>query len=464
VNPVQRKNLSDISKILHRIAVRKPFSDEDMRPKALNDFISESAKTFSTFLREVSEVQPAEDYYGMYEYSDVGRERKPVIYISATEIYEFHRHLVDNIADVSLDTEDNIRTLLNGLGIPPTAQECKEQQSNGNEIPLTLTNKFPKAEAPEVAQLNALVRQTKRMVFTIIQVQDGKNLLDILEAPVTQKEETRYVEVASNEKAIAQSRSGISGSMASLALPSPNELAERKSKSKGSKESFAQTFSQFKAIALENMDKLEALKFVTKTNNYQDILNDIAKDMLHKHRRRRQRGKEIESLGKTESSLEVKAAFMDEQKNSYNDYVAACMAQLGAKKTKGKGKKAVLFSKQYFHLKGLQKSGKVPQFGSFKYTGEQLHKKGVLVSVEDCSPKQYDKITFAISSDEPGVFDIEGSFFNLKVENQEIRLEDLLQYQYEDVSVIPLFSGSARVNVNLLVYLINKKFVFIHTS
>lgn len=53
----------------------------------------------------------------------------------------------------------------------------------------------------------------------------------------------------------------------------------------------------------------------------------------------------------------------------------------------------MLFSKQYYHVRDLQKSGKMPQFGSFKYTAAELHKKGVLISVEDYSPKQYHVLT-----------------------------------------------------------------------
>jgi hypothetical protein len=49
----------------------------------------------------------------------------------------------------------------------------------------------------------------------------------------------------------------------------------------------------------------------------------------------------------------------------------------------------MLFTKQYFHLQDLKKNGKVPQFGSFKYTAAKLHEKGVLLSIDGVSPKQY---------------------------------------------------------------------------
>ncbi len=40
----------------------------------------------------------------------------------------------------------------------------------------------------------------------------------------------------------------------------------------------------------------------------------------------------------------------------------------------------------------------------------------------------------------------------------ELRLEDLLQCQFNNIQVMSLFDGIAKVNVNLLIFLINKKF------
>ena len=37
-------------------------------------------------------------------------------------------------------------------------------------------------------------------------------------------------------------------------------------------------------------------------------------------------------------------------------------------------------------------------------------------------------------------------------------MQDLLQLQYEGVSHMKMFEGRARVNVNLLIFLLNKKF------
>jgi Ras GTPase-activating-like protein IQGAP2/3 len=37
----------------------------------------------------------------------------------------------------------------------------------------------------------------------------------------------------------------------------------------------------------------------------------------------------------------------------------------------------------------LKKNGNVPQFGSFKYTAAKLFEKGVLISIEGTTSKQY---------------------------------------------------------------------------
>jgi hypothetical protein len=126
------------------------------------------------------------------------------------------------------------------------------------------------------------------------------------------------------------------------------------------------------------------------------------------------------------------------------------------------------FTKQYFHLRDLQKSGKTPQFGSFKYSAQDLYERGILLSIDQYSPRQFDKIDLVISSNQLGVFTIE-MFNNAlgvtnRMANAEVRLEDLLQAQYQDRASLSLFNGLAKFNLNLFLYQINKKWVYHHRS
>ncbi|KAJ2210527.1 iqgap- protein, partial [Coemansia sp. RSA 518] len=71
-----------------------------------------------------------------------------------------------------------------------------------------------------------------------------------------------------------------------------------------------------------------------------------------------------------------------------------------------------------------------------------------------------DKISLTISSDVPGVFDVEVSLMNVKMPGGscELRMQDLLQLQYDNVNTMTLYEGSVVVNTNLLIFLINKCF------
>lgn len=126
------------------------------------------------------------------------------------------------------------------------------------------------------------------------------------------------------------------------------------------------------------------------------------------------------------------------------------------------------FTKQYFHLRDLQKSGKTPQFGSFKYSAQDLYERGILLSIDQYSPRQFDRIDLVISSNQLGVFVIE-MFNNAlgitnRMANADVRLEDLLQAQYQDRASLSLFNGLAKFNLNLFLYQINKKWVYHHHS
>lgn len=121
------------------------------------------------------------------------------------------------------------------------------------------------------------------------------------------------------------------------------------------------------------------------------------------------------------------------------------------------------FSKQFFHLRDMQKSGKSSQFGSFKYSAQELYDKGILLSMDQYSPRQFDRINIVISSNVIGVFTME--VYNTSmgtstlIASTDLRMEDLLQAQFENQVSLALFDGMVKVNLNLLLYQINKKYV-----
>ena len=121
------------------------------------------------------------------------------------------------------------------------------------------------------------------------------------------------------------------------------------------------------------------------------------------------------------------------------------------------------FTKQYFHLRDLQKAGKNPQFGSYKYSAQDLYDKGILLSIDQFSPRQFDRVDIVISSNKVGVFSMEvynsSTGVSSLVASTDLRMEDLLQAQFENRVSLALFDGMAKFNLNLLLYQINKKYV-----
>ena len=236
------------------------------------------------------------------------------------------------------------------------------------------------------------------------------------------------------------------------------------------------TFREVKAHAIYFLLELEKLGKITRMDGYQGILNAIAGDVRSKNRRRVQRQHEKENMEEALKYLDERKRYFEEQINSYNNYVETAMHTM--QRGKGYGiwvliylslthfghskKRFVLpFTKQFFHMRELQKSGKNPQFGSFKYSAQHFYDKGILLSIDQHSPRQFDKIDIVISSNKVGVFTIEMFNNALGITNRmafaDVKMEDLLQAQFENRAALPLFNGLAKFNLNLLLWQINKK-------
>lgn len=91
-----------------------------------------------------------------------------------------------------------------------------EKSTQGNEISLTLTNRFTNVAEESNAAIKKLFLETKRNVVTIIRIQDSNNLLEILESPVTEKDEIAFSDLIALEKSTMKSSENISASKEQL--------------------------------------------------------------------------------------------------------------------------------------------------------------------------------------------------------------------------------------------------------
>lgn len=218
------------------------------------------------------------------------------------------------------------------------------------------------------------------------------------------------------------------------------------------------SYVDLKRIALENILQLEDVGKLTRRNHYQDLLNAIAVDIRTKHRRRIQRQRELEGVRTTLARLNEQAVYLEQQLKTYNDYIEQAMVTLQSKK--GKKRFIMPFTKQWDHERELQRTGRSFKFGSYKYSARNLADKGVLVHWKGYMERQWDRVDLTISSNEVGVFTIDGSSGNMMVPgaNAQVPLDDLLQAQFNNTQFMDFFEGSLRVNVNLFLHLIMKKF------
>ena len=197
---------------MNQVALKKPFAEDQCRPLALNEFILESSKKFWSFLRDASDVVSAEEYFGVNAYADLGAQRKPTVYITPQEIYEIHRNVQQYVClfcfffrfigryinEIAANNDDQLRVILADLGPAPTVDKYKET-GQGNEVALIVTNRFQKLEDSDVNE-KILARRAKRLIFNILRVQSGKTLLELLQSPVTEKDEAMYQEVMSQQR------------------------------------------------------------------------------------------------------------------------------------------------------------------------------------------------------------------------------------------------------------------------
>ncbi|GAB0200906.1 ras GTPase-activating-like protein IQGAP3 [Grus japonensis] len=434
LHPDHRRSLGSVAKVLQHAAAHKAFDGENSHLCGVNQYLEDTHNKFRRFISAACCVPEPEERFNMDEYSEMVAVAKPVIYITVGELINTHKLLLEHQDSIAPHHGDPLHELLEDLDELPTVQslvgenvaspadgsaEQMLSQLSKMEISLTLAGKLVPVASNEENDTRSLLLSTKQMLVDVIQSQPGDSLPEILRTPASEHEEASHDHLM-HRRALqdAQTPAKLKRNR-SLAANSQLSMEEKKRK------------------IIRNLRRLESLGLVDSAHQYQELIDELAKDICNQRRYRQHRKGELLKLRQTLQGLNTKTLFYEEQIDYYNQYIKTCLDNLAASnKASGKNKK-------------LQ---------SLRYTAARLLEKGVLLEIEDLPLSQFRNVIFdIIPCEESGRFQVKAKFMGIDMERFQLHYQDLLQLQYEGVAVMKMFD-KAKVNVNLLIFLLNKKF------
>ncbi|XP_057324303.1 ras GTPase-activating-like protein IQGAP1 [Microplitis mediator] len=429
----QRRNLASIAKILQFAASKKGFGEEATHLVGLNPFIIDCHEKFKNFFRSCCQIEELDQHFNIHEYTEATLIHKPEIYISIQEICDTHSLVLENQYDIAPDPNDQLHKLLDDLqpsaptvatlmGVTDPICDSTLTRMGKTEVCLVLTNKFQVPDDDDQS-LKKLFIKTKELLVSVIQFLKGDTLVSALESTSSPIQEKLYDAKFTNASVVTNT---------SIVYRNSSSLNDCK--------------YQLRAY----LAKLEHGKFVTRTDGYQSIITAVAKDLCNKGKYRMIRNKELQALRITRQRLQEKTKYYAEQVQYYNEYTQRCLENLHT----GKGTlRAVKIQQKNSNNHANLKSKK-----TLKYSATKLSEKGVLLEIDGLTQGQFKNVTFEITPTEhSGLFTIKGKFMGVEMEKIEIDIQKLLELQFEGAPIMNLFD-KAKINVNLLLYLLNRKF------
>lgn len=389
-----------VAKVLQNVFNLRPFAtDSPFAP--MNDFITEYKPAVMEYFDSLVKVNDPEDQLQVNKYMELTHKTKPVIQISLSEIFQTHKMIVANLKSIAPDEDDPLRKVMADLGAAPEHSDLADEDNR--DIQLTLTNRF-KVDVDDGDNTDALYAATKELLIPILRIVPIKtsiqrlNLMDVLEHGFKFATEQKNEELSNNINKI-----------------------------------------------LENISKLEKADRVTKDDNYDSFVHDVALEVINRNAIRNHQKKEIERLERTLGSLRSHQAYLEEQIKQYKDYLQDCKNSFYNNPRNKKGKKA----------KKAKKGDTPNRVGPFKFKYAVLAKRGIIRDSE-IPPLSQKRTTFSIVSDEPGVFEITCKIAGISVEKVTVELDTLLERHYNNIETVEL--DQITLDTNMSLHLFNSFF------
>jgi len=438
-----RMNLASVARVL-QFAASGQFFEERAEFAELNIFLKDANIQFTTFFEEAIRVVSAEQHFGINEFSDVTMVSHPSIFITPREVHNTHHLFLANMDKVAPSEDDPLRVVLADLGgLPDEADVLADDEHADGEMSLVLTNRFEIPEEEDTS-LKALLIRTKRRVIDVIRFQEGSNLKAILDKPATKEMEAQHMDhmATMKEKADLMAKKAAAMQADDGRPGSPTRRMSQVDES-------MQSLEEIKSTIRHDLPELVQAGVCNEEDGFQGILNSIAEDIRNQRVHRRQRKEELRKLQGAVTELEKKSEYFESQISFYQQYVDKAIEQ----NAKGKGlKRGGMFSKKH----NTDESGR--HVGSYKYSALKLKEKGVIVDTDVEESISLKNITIEVKSEGVGEFSFKAMMLKIPLDKETLNFQELLEMQYNNVQTTKICGGRVTVNINLLIFLLNKKF------
>ncbi|ORX86652.1 putative ras GTPase-activating protein sar1 [Anaeromyces robustus] len=396
-SPNPRRTLTLVAKLLQNLANKPTYSKEGYMI-SLNPFVEQNKTTINEFLNNLCEVGDFYDSLEMDQYVALSKKELS-LNITLNEIYNTHALLLQHADSICPSEDDHLNIILKELGTPPNQVQRKENKSI--ILPLfsrweTLIADNPSMLADsQLTQGDILYMDTKALMVQIV----------------------RTMPALAKEKPLNLMR------IAEAAATSHDPTLVRK--------------------GIKVRDMLYQLEEIGVSDSKHEFMaNEVAQEIIYLGSLKEKVMREIKSLEIVFKTICDHNNYLRSQLESYKAYLQNVRTQSGTQMVKGKEKK--------------NKSNHI--FGPIKYTHSQLEKEGIIVE-SNVPENRRSNIFFNISSPIPGSFIIELHYKGREkpILEMDLKLDDLLEKQQMGIQLLDL--EYVRLNVNRVIYLLNKQFL-----
>lgn len=415
----ERLKLSAIAKFLHFSVTGKKYVEDMPHLMCLNPYLSDCHSQFMSFFGDLYKVKELEEQFNINIFSEAIIQI-PEVYMTLNELQILYKFISEKEYDIAPDSNDVLHEILEEFNYNSFENVCDSSDEFLNtEICLSLKSKYDLEVEDETEEEKTYI-ETKFMLITLLQVFSNINsIVDLLEREPTADEEMLFEKICFMKQRDTDFRKSHNWKT----LPVLQEAL------------------QF------NLNSLELSGYVSSTNNYQEILNNIAKDIVNRWKYRISRKKEIAKLLEVQKQVDNKTIFYLEKLDYYNKYIAVCLENMKV----GKRNVKISFCKRAT-TKLLQNKK------SIKCSGSRLYEKGILIEIKDLETCQFKNVNFEISpSEELGIFNVKVKFMGIPLDTVDIDIQELLNMQYQGIAEMKMFD-CVKINNNLLLHFLNNKF------